>query len=353
MKVFSFILCVCALGCSNSVQPLAPDGAKQPVLSALQRSLHLGRIPEGTKISAVFELRNSSNVLIRILDVTGSCSCTELSVDRETVRPRDTAQVSATIDTAHKSGSFSVHIAIRYMANGDDAGVVRTVRTNACGTVFLPNQLTVSPRVLQLGDIQSGQPINAAVSVSLDSEKEFVDFPFQCVTSAWDVNVVPDLNRDRNAWMLDIRGAAPDSVGAVADWLSLVATDKSLADERIPIHGYVVPEVVATPRSIAAVAGGSEAEKHVSVSFRHVDGLPIVPKQVLSPEFSDGVVRCEWESTHQDRELNLRLSIGPGTTRVQRGQIVVQFGTPHGDVLVPVDLVIISRSLETAEPVHL
>lgn len=345
------LLSVLILGCSESSQPAPaketsetpPSSSGRLTLVSQTSAVQLGRIQQGKTVDVPFLVQNTGDQPVRIVQTTGSCSCTKVKCEQDVIAPGESGTVIAKVDTARKHGSFSINVTTVYSGLSPHSRKKKLV-SSATGTVYIPNRLTFVPRVTQLGDVEATKPIQLTISTSLNTEKDFSEFPYELEFPDWVSQATVQTVQHDNSWNIEINATTPDEPGPFTGSITFRASNDVLTNEVTRIDGYVVPEITASPRTVTTVAKHGSTVSPLNVRFQHANQQLIRPKSVILPSLPNGHIDFEWESTEPGQDLVLQLNVTIESGRVLRGTINTVFDTEAGEVIVPVALVIVSKS---------
>ncbi len=161
-------LLIACPGCQNEAAP-PEKSAGDPTITVIQPSRSLGSIPLGTRVET-FEVANTGTGPLAISQLERSCSCTKVAIDRTTVPPGETAQITVTIspkESEQKTASVTIH------SNDTQSPRSRiSVDWTARGAV------TVDVHELDFGLVRPNVPLTRTVKV----EKSLAQLPANCKT---------------------------------------------------------------------------------------------------------------------------------------------------------------------------
>jgi P pilus assembly chaperone PapD len=117
-----------------------------------------GSILQGKNVEHVFILKNDGDTPLTVGQVTTSCGCTVAAVSSRTVAPGKSSEIRATFNSRNFSGNINKSIAIH---TNDPITPVYTLTIK--GNVV--EEIEISPRQLNLGEIKIGTSKDALVAV--------------------------------------------------------------------------------------------------------------------------------------------------------------------------------------------
>lgn len=141
----------------------APDEAR---IFAENRTVHLGRIKQGAKGTALFTIENRGNVDLHITGVRASCGCTvprKLTEEEKTLAPGASLEIEAVFDTKGRTGKQRKNITV----TSDDPFEPKLQLFLTAEVVTLM-EITVKNRVaksLPLGSVRPGTTIENTIDV--------------------------------------------------------------------------------------------------------------------------------------------------------------------------------------------
>ena len=132
-----------ALATTSLVLPSSP-----PSLVADKAEHDFGRVPQGARVEARFELSNNTDKIIHILKFIKSCDCTEVTATKTALRPGERLMLTARWDTKGRRGESRSKINTIYYYNGDMEKAFQLATSVSADVVpdvvYTPEQLTFS-----------------------------------------------------------------------------------------------------------------------------------------------------------------------------------------------------------------
>ena len=117
-----------------------------------------GSVTHGKNVEHVFVLKNKGDSPLTIGQVTTSCGCTVADVSSRTVAAGKSSEIRATFNSTNFSGPVSKNILVQ---TNDPKTPVYTLTMK--GTVL--EEIEISPKQLNLGEIKVGTSKNALINV--------------------------------------------------------------------------------------------------------------------------------------------------------------------------------------------
>lgn len=135
-----------------------------PRLVVDRPSFDFGHIPQGNKLVHMFTLKNSGDSPLNIGQISTSCGCTAVIASSRVIPAGGAVEIKATFDSANFSGPVSKMI---YVNTNDPKTPVYTLSMK--GSV--DEQVTVTPKQLNLGVIKIGTTREVAISIENRGQK--------------------------------------------------------------------------------------------------------------------------------------------------------------------------------------
>jgi hypothetical protein len=129
-----------------------------PRASVDNPTFNFGSIAQGKNVEHVFILKNNGDTPLTVGQVTTSCGCTVADVSSRNIPPGKRSDIRATFNSKNFSGRISKTI---FINTNDPNTPVYTLAIK--GTVI--EEIEISPRQLNLGEIKIGTTKDALVTV--------------------------------------------------------------------------------------------------------------------------------------------------------------------------------------------
>ena len=96
-------------GCSvpSGVDKTATENVR---VNSSQMTWDFGQIRSGEKVKHEFILKNDTDKLINVKDVTTSCGCTVSSIKKKILKPQETVALDVQFDSAGYAGDVEQHV---------------------------------------------------------------------------------------------------------------------------------------------------------------------------------------------------------------------------------------------------
>lgn len=204
----------------------------------------VGVVAQGQKIEHAFKMRNEGDAALAIREVKPACGCTIAKYDRS-IAAGSTGEVRAVLSTANFSGPIAKSITV---FTSDSANP----KINLVIKAVIQPQVEIKPGYARFiviegsGTESSAQTLRTADGPDLEIRNVRSPYPFVKATyrrieatgskkgSSWEVL----LSLDRNS--------AP--VGPLADFVEVETNHPKQRVVKIPVSGFVRPEMRVTPR---------------------------------------------------------------------------------------------------------
>ena len=86
------------------IGPVPAQDSKAPRIEVKESRYDFGKVPSGTKVAHVFEVRNAGNGPLIIDHVDSSCRCAAAVASSSRLEPGAVAQIETTVDTTGDRG---------------------------------------------------------------------------------------------------------------------------------------------------------------------------------------------------------------------------------------------------------
>jgi hypothetical protein len=210
-------------------------------------SLDLGRIEFGQGGGeGTFTLTNQADFPVRIVSVTKSCACNDVSLSSEVIPA---------------NGSITVTSKIRASSLGDQRATftLQTAPTGQSLTFQLNwrggSALAISPQILKFQDVEAGETVRGALKVSLAEGSlpdEWSPESLMEVTGLPRDQVFPVMHREPDGVRIDV-SVTPHSGQRVGRGTVVIKSAASAVAVNVPIDWTIFEPVTVTPS--AAYAG--------------------------------------------------------------------------------------------------
>jgi hypothetical protein len=265
-----------------------------------------------------FPLRNLGTGRLKVVGVRTDCSCTVAEVPRDPVEPGEKGEITIKYEPQGQRGYFE-HLA--FVETDDPA--VPVVRLTLAGRIV--QDVFVSPRVLDFGEVVAGRNGFAHVLISFVEEKPVTFQGVTCSTDRVRAKVIklsqviastPFVKKKEGLFQscgvdayflvacLDTTGWP---LGKQEGTIELAVSVEKAKSILVPFHVSVVALATARPSSVflGQVRQGVRADAAVRVSMR--TGKPL---RVISVHSGLKELRCERPESFSD-EVELRFSLEP------------------------------------------
>jgi hypothetical protein len=246
---------------------------------------------ETSEIQHNFELRNDTNQTLEILDISNSCSCSQVSVSSKIIPPKDKIDVKMISDMRGRFGSFSATSLLK-LSNGQ-------VRQFQIKTEIYKH-LEIEPSTFYFGKITPGQ------KCSLDFQ--FIAHSKNDVTfNEENIEVKPNENRFQITLEQPFVAAPIDGIKKtkVAGKLNFTApiivgegnsslevsikTDEGIFTDSAKIYWLIGGHYVVEPTSIFINANDIKDRKNCRIRITHEQNTSFVVSKVSFKEFEGDI----------------------------------------------------------------
>ena len=134
----------------------APVGG--PALSFTSTTFNFGKVDEGTTVDAEFAFVNTSDRVVRVIDIKSSCGCTATQLAKREFAPGEGEIIRANFNTLGRTGQQSKTVTVR---TDDPARAVYQLEL----TGEVSRKLFLEDRVVNFGDVDEGKGGTATLNV--------------------------------------------------------------------------------------------------------------------------------------------------------------------------------------------
>ena len=293
--LFSLVLTGAALGAS-AVSAAERAVVREPIID-------VGTVARGDKIEHRFEIANAGDATLTIREVKPACGCTIARFD-ETIAPGATGSISAVLSTQNFSGPISKSVTV-FTTDAENP------RINLVIKATIQPQVEVQPGYARFILVEgSGAEVRKQTLWSADGpelEVKAVRSPYRFLRAEYQ-----RLEND-GRWELTLtldRNQAP--VGPLADFVEVETNHPRQRVVKIPVSGFVRPEVTVTPR--VADLGSRELSEPFTATL-------LVRNQTQSDIALEGVatdvagVEAEIEEVEAGRLYTIVLTLDPAMSK--------------------------------------
>ncbi|MBN2216933.1 MAG: DUF1573 domain-containing protein [Pirellulales bacterium] len=235
-----------------------------------------GTVARGAKAEFKFNLKNPYLEDVHIAGVRSSCGCTQVRVEKETLKTYETGAIIATINTQSFWGNRSATLTVTF-----DKPYYAEVQLH--DTVYIRSDLVLEPGSVVLGEVDQGRAIEKKIAVSHSGGSDWrivdvrSDNPY---VSGKAVN-----GRDYGgqvSYDLVVRIDPKTPAGYLRDHLMLVTNDQQMSQVPVLVEGQVVSDLTISPAPLflGVVQPGEKVQKQVVLRAKK-------PFKILSVDCKD------------------------------------------------------------------
>lgn len=236
----------------------------QTLLKDAETSHDFGVVPAGSRQEHVFEFVNSTGAVLQLNSVKTSCGCTTPTILTSEVKPGETAQVKARIDTTKSTGKkgATLTVSVTKMAQMpikaelqfSVKGKVRKDVVLSPGNIDFPTA-TVDSEAKQVVQMKyMGDPRWKILDVK--SSNPAITVSTQEVSRESTGRVVYDLTINLNKGM---------KAGAFKEQLTVITNDKKTPQMPIAVTGSVKASIEVSPIRLSTLKQGEKVERRLVV----------------------------------------------------------------------------------------
>lgn len=185
----------------------------------------IGTVCEGTKISRVLELHNTTNETVKITGMSG-CGCIKIGSYSKTIDPNSCLDLPLEIDTIGRQGAFrqSLRIAFDKIAPDTYHFIGEVVRTH--------------PKIIDLGKFSKTQIVKKTFDLNSLETPEFEVESLECDTEGFCVSSTQDSKTSQTVVLVTTKKDLPFR-GIFNKILSITTNAPDLQNCKVQIKGYV------------------------------------------------------------------------------------------------------------------
>ena len=274
---------------------VAPAAANNWASSMFKTTSHdFGTVARGSKAQYKFVFTNPYLEDVHIASVRSSCHCTDVTLEKNTVKTYESGAIVATIDTQGFLGSRGATITVTF-----DKPYYAEVQLH--DSVYIRSDVVFQPGSVTLGDVEQGQTVDKKVTVS---------------HSGWNNWQVTEIRSDnphisgqianrqeyngQTTYDLIVKVDKNAPEGYLRDHLVLVTNDQGGSQVPLLVEGRIVSGVTVTPAPLflGVVKPGEKVRKQVIVRANK-------PFKIVSVNCKDDSVECVANDSSEMKSLHL------------------------------------------------
>ena len=279
---------------------------------------NFGDVPEGSTVKRDFVLENMTKATVLISNLSHSCRCTQLTINRAAVPSGETAVVSMSISLAGVFSEFEATGKLFFSpeAGRAPAGIIATGTSHA--------RWTCDPRVIDFGQCepQSG---------TIDKKVVLRPTGFGAGTHISSINSDSDyvkghlvgMNADDGFYVATVSLEPKGFTGPFHARLGVLVAGDSTPAAVCDVKGEVYPEVVFTPTRLLLRNDEGCALRKARTQIWSRRHRKILTTEVKVLELRAGAVTVLQHKTDASRELDLQVTADPSEEGPSRGHIQV------------------------------
>jgi hypothetical protein len=248
---------------------------------------------ETNEIQHNFELRNDTNKTLEILNISNTCTCSQVSVSSKMIPPKDKIDVKMTSDMRGRYGSFSASSLLE-LSNGQ--GREFQIKTEVY------KHLEIEPNTFYFGKVTPGQKCSLDFQIIAHSKNDVIfnqetikvkpnENRFQItLEQPLAVDLVDGIKKTAVAGKLNF--TAPILVGEGNSSLEVsVTTEEGTFTDSAKIYWLVGGHYTVDPTSIFINANDIKDRKNFPIRITHEQNTPVVVSNVLFKEFEGDYIK--------------------------------------------------------------
>jgi hypothetical protein len=280
------------------------------------------------KVEHHFRFKNNSGYELHIASVQSSCSCTIPELTKDLLKPGETAEVIARIDTRTFNGRREATVRVTI-----DRPVAAEVQLHVYS--YIRSDVVVDPGEINFGFVDRGSLASRKVLVSYAGRSDWKILDVQSAEEHLSAQIA-ELRRGLGqvAYELTIELKSDTPAGYLKDYVILVTNDLNPEAARVPIavEGLVLAPLSVKPTffSVGTVKPAETVTKHLVIQGK-------TPFRILGVTVPDERFQAKYPSLPgmvQSVALTFKADDAPG---VVAGQLQIRTDLPTGETLkVPV-----------------
>ncbi|QVL32522.1 DUF1573 domain-containing protein [Telmatocola sphagniphila] len=249
-----------------------------------EKEKDFGNVPHGSQQVHYFQIKNTSNETWVISSVGVSCGCTSASANTSTIKPGQTAVVTAVMNTRVFSGYRQVTVHVNFISP-QPAYVGLLVKAVS------RDDLMIFPETLNFGQVAHGTSKTVKTQVSLTTDPNWT---IQSATSG-STYIKPEfklLRRENNEVVYEISATVADNLPA-GKWFSEInfsSAGSNLSKFRLPVNIEVTPSASVDTTGLKSKEEKNKDEAKITSTSNKVNlvSLAASPSQVSFGELKVG-----------------------------------------------------------------
>ncbi len=256
----------------------------EPLVSTIKvssSSFDFGNVLEGEKVTAHFQIENTGNAPLNIINFIPSCGCLVAKLDSQIIPAGAILPISAEFDTRGFSGFQSQQIAFN-TDNLEQKQVLFTIQGN------VEPELLVEPDKIFISQIAPQELLNSPelkfkVSVNTKSKATITD-----LIDLSQLVEIKDLKISSKQATFVAKYLLPTKSGLFRDRLSIILKDGSQKSYNVPIFIKVEDQLEITPPALSfgLIQPGGKITKKLKIKFQKELQLKILSLTSENPAIS-------------------------------------------------------------------
>jgi hypothetical protein len=250
-------------------------------LTITPKQQHLGKIRQGETRPFTFTVTNTSNQTVEIKEFSASCGCTQVQLDRTTLRPGENGILSGLLSAQARLGQFVSTLAISFL---DGRTLHVQLEANAVAVLQGPNYL----------DLGSTYPDDAPVAHAFTFKRGEDDLPWdelrlRVPTSGENLAPHAVVTRQGNSWTLTLTSPKPNEIGLYRKKLLLECWNTGTRGPTATFSVTAVWKIKSRQIEISPMTAYFGAvrlgeEKTVRLRVKHLSNGPLTLDKVEFPQ---------------------------------------------------------------------
>lgn len=204
-------------------------------------TIKMGEIEEGTVVSAVFKLTNTSPGKIKIDNIQAACGCTTAEPSKKELAPGETSEIKVIFDSKNRLGDFHKPVTVYLSGSGktqQDLVLVGKV-INPSGPVLELDQNRIEMGVVAFGKTQVKTfPIRNKGNAALTLTQ--VEFAKQKLLAS------PITIQPNSSYLFSLNVPSPSTPGIFSEYLTISSNDSKTKKQIVSVIGWYEARVGVT-----------------------------------------------------------------------------------------------------------
>lgn len=295
---------------------LAAPSAKQPRLDVPAAVYNFGAVSQGVPVKHTFKIINRGDADLIIGSVQTTCGCTVAQPAKKLLRPGESTEITATLDTSHERGRVDRRIDV-YTNDPKTPDKALTL----AGMITV--QAEAVPAEVNFKKVRRDAGASRQVEIKYLGKKAAGFRVTKFSNSNPAIKVTRTATPSGAAAGLEIKVLPSMPVGAFQDVVEVATSWRPI---EVPVYGRVVGDLRTEPAQVSfgILPHGQGAVRYVRVI--NAGSKPVAIKAVTS---SNSAVSAQAKALEQGKEFRITLRLKPGLPDGQlQGQLKITTDDP-------------------------